>query len=189
MGATNPERWVDDHGDVLYRYALARVRDATVAEDLLQETFVAALKAQEGFAGQSSERTWLTGILKHKLIDHFRKRSREVPFDPTEPLPAAFEMQFDAAGHWNVAAGFGPKDWGSDAAGDMENKEFWEILDNCLGKLPPRTAQAFTLREMDDLPGEEICKVLQITATNLWVLLHRARMQLRQCLEMNWFSK
>ena len=189
MAATNPERWVDDHGDVLYRYALARVREAAVAEDLVQETFVAALKAQDRFTGQSAERTWLTGILKHKLIDYYRKNAREVPFDPLEPLPPALAAQFDANGHWQAATGFGPQDWGPDAAGAAANQEFWEIVDSCLGKLPPRAAQAFALRELEDLPGEEICQVLQVTATNLWVLLHRARMQLRRCLELNWFGK
>jgi len=184
-----PERWVEDHGDVLFRYALARLRDTTAAEDVVQETFLAAWKARQNFAGQSAEQSWLIGILKHKIVDHIRRTCRERTTFSDEPLPAMLAEQFDEHGHWKMAGGAGPKAWGEDAAQAAERQEFWQTLDGCLEKLPPRTAQAFVLRELDGTDGAEICKVLNISATNYWVLLHRARMQLRQCLEQNWFDK
>lgn len=189
MARVDPDRWVDEHGDCLFRYALLRVRDDSVAEDLVQETFLAGLKAAERFAGQSSERSWLVGILKHKIIDHIRKSCRERPVERLDELPKNLAEQFDEINHWRVDDGFGPKDWGPDAAQACEQKEFWGVLDGCLSKLPARMAQAFMLREMEDAGSEEVCKALAITPTNLWVLLHRARMQLRQCLETNWFVK
>ncbi|MEI6085290.1 MAG: sigma-70 family RNA polymerase sigma factor [Verrucomicrobiota bacterium] len=183
----DPERWVVEHGDVLFRYALARVRDTAVAEDLVQDTFLAGWKNRQGFTGQSAERSWLIGILKHKIVDHIRHASLERAQFADEPLPARGGDQFDEAGHWKIAAV--PKTWADDAATTWERQEFWQVLDGCLEKLPPRTAQAFVLRELDGEAGEEVCKVLNISPTNFWVLLHRARMQLRQCLELNWFGK
>jgi RNA polymerase sigma-70 factor (TIGR02943 family) len=186
---TDPERWVDEHGDVMFRFALARVRDPSVAQDLVQEAFLAALRSRSSFAGRSSERTWLVGILKHKVIDHLRQvyRSREdlAPDDASAGLPA----QFDERGHWRVRDGYGPRDWGSDAAGAIEKKEFWGALERCLQALPARTAGAFTLRELDELETGEICKVLDVSTTNLWVMLHRARTRLRRCLELSWFAR
>jgi RNA polymerase sigma-70 factor (ECF subfamily) len=186
--AIDPERWVEEHGDCLYRYALLRTRDSGVAEDLVQETFLAGLKSRESFAGQSSERTWLVGILKHKIIDHLRRVCRERDHGGEESMPRELEEQFDEAQHWRVRDGFGPKEWRVDAQALFERKEFWAVLDRCLSGLPERTAHAFMLREMEEVETGEVCKVLNITATNLWVMLHRARMQLRRCIEINWFG-
>lgn len=188
MVETHPERWVDEHGDVLYRFALARVRDPAVAEDLVQETFLAALKGRERFAGESSVRSWLVGILKHKVMDGFRRKYRDQLFVAESDLEEATGRAFDTHDHWDGRGGQAPGSWGGSAAQDLERAEFQAVLDECLGKLPPKTAAAFALREMDDLGTAELCKVLNISATNLWVVLHRARTQLRRCLEMNWFS-
>lgn len=188
MAKTDPERWLEEHGDVLYRFALARVRDPALAEDLVQETFLAALKARERFAGESSERSWLVGILKHKVMDAFRKKYKDQLFVAEGDVEETTGRAFDAHGHWDVRGGHAPARWGSDATKAFEQAEFKTVLDDCLGKLPPKTAAAFSLREMDDLETGEICKVLNITATNLWVVLHRARTQLRRCLEVNWFQ-
>jgi RNA polymerase sigma-70 factor (ECF subfamily) len=185
---TTPEEWVDEHGDVLYRFALARVRDPIIAEDLVQEAFLAALQSRQGFSGRSSERTWLVGILKHKIVDHLRAtyRNREVPASEDEADDVA--AQFDERGHWRNAEGWGPRQWGSDAAQAIENEELWRAFEECLRALPTRTGRAFALREIDDLSTVEICKVLNVTPTNLWVMLHRARTQLRRCLELGWFA-
>lgn len=186
---TNANRWVDEHGDVLFRYAVARVRDAGIAEDLVQETFLAAIKGRERFSGQSSERSWLIGILKHKIVDHIRRSVRERPVESVEALPRPVAEEFDEHGYWRHDDGFGPTEWA--VAGPTElsqRKEFWQVFNGCLGHLPERTAQAFTLRELDGMAGDEICKVLGVSSTNFWVMLHRARLQLRHCLEKNWFE-
>jgi RNA polymerase sigma-70 factor, ECF subfamily len=185
----DPERWVTEYGDVLFRFALPRVRDTAVAEDMVQETFLAAWKARQSFAAQSAEQSWLIGILKHKIVDHIRRVCRERSQFTEEPLSAVLADQFDEHSHWNIAVGAGPKSWSEDAAQVAARLEFWQVLDDCLEKLPPRTAQAFVLRELDGAAGEEICKVLNLSSTNFWVLMHRARMQLRHCLEQNWFTK
>lgn len=187
---SDPRTWVDLYGDFLVNYAYSRLRDQIAAEDVTQETFLAALKARDRFTGSSSEKTWLTGILKHKIIDHIRRRAREVAVDDVEQLPVERHSPYTAGeghgGHWKPGAG--PRAWPDDPAMSLENKEFWEYLNLCLDSLPPRMAVLFTLYEMEELPGPEICKVMEISSTNLWVMLHRVRRQLRSCLEQNWLG-
>jgi RNA polymerase sigma-70 factor (ECF subfamily) len=181
----DPETWVDQHGDVLYRYALFRIRGVQVAEDLVQETLLAALRARGSFAGRSSVRTWLFGILKHKIIDHIRKISRERPAEDIESFRGLLDEVFDEGGGWKA----GPSEWTTDPALLFQQREFWEILQICLLELPPRLNQAFTLRELDGLSAEEVRKILQVSATNGGVMLHRARIRLRECLDIKWFDK
>ncbi|MEW6210708.1 MAG: sigma-70 family RNA polymerase sigma factor [Acidobacteriota bacterium] len=183
--ALEPDIWLDRHGDALFRYALVRLRDHSLAEEMVQETLLAALQSHDKFAGQSSERTWLVGILKHKIVDHFRRLSRERPADP-DPISPEVAQLFDESGYWHHDQG--PVDWGADPARDFERMEFQKILDRCLSELPQRTATAFALREMEEMTSEEICKVMGVTTTNLWVMLHRARAHMRHCLEMKWFG-
>lgn len=178
---TDPATWVDRHGDTLYRYALARVHRPDVAEDLVQETLLAGLKSRDSFEGRSSEQTWLIGILKHKLVDHFRARSREAP--SAEPDRDETDTLFDAKGQWRSA----PKAWTTPEQ-SLKAQEFWAAMTRCLSALPPHLGAAFTLREIEGLKSEEVCKILEISATNLWVRLHRARLRLRQCLEFHLFS-
>lgn len=187
---TSPERWLEDHGDALFGFAYLRLRDRDAAEDLVQETLLAAWRARESFAGGSSERTWLIGILKHKLTDHWRRSSRRpqaptsLPVDADGPDP--LEQIFDSADndHWRVA----PSPWNNpDAA--LEQQQFWRIFTDCIAALPAAQAQAFCLCELDGLEGQEACKVLAVAPTNLWVMLHRARLRLRQCLENHWFGR
>jgi RNA polymerase sigma-70 factor (ECF subfamily) len=181
----DPSDWVDRYGDYLFRYALLRLRDRAAAEDLVQETFLAALKNRESFSGGSSETTWLVGILKHKIADHFRRQAREgSPPDGDPPNPPG-DMPFDATGHWAA----GPADWGANPADLFRQKEFHDQLAECLSNLSPNHANAFTLREIEGHSTGEICKVLNVTETNLWVILHRARMLLRRCLETRWFAR
>ena len=187
----DPGLWVDLHGDYLYRYAMFRLRDPALAEDVVQETLLAGLQASDSFAGRGSERTWLVGILKHKIIDLYRRRSREISFDASEDerftRDEFFRTEGEWVGHWEEA--YAPNEWHATPAELLERSEFWETLRQCLAPLPPRTAAAFTLREVDGLSSAEICEILQVSTNNLWVMLHRARLHLRHCLEVNWFRK
>jgi len=185
----NPESWVDQYGDFLYHFTLSRIKDPSIAEDLVQETFLAALKARKNFQGRSTARTWLIAILKHKIVDHIRKQVREHTSDKLESMlnTAAndpVDSSFNDEGDWRIR----PSKWAIDPMKLYEQKEFMDILYQCLGELPERQAEAFMMREIDGLSTEEICKVLNITATNSWVMLYRARMWLRRCLENSWLS-
>ena len=187
MGETqlaHAEDWVDQYGDYLFRFAVRRVSDPEVAQDLVQETFLAALAARDRFVGRSTEKTWLAGILKHKLIDHYRTTRRECVLDDASWVDRAPEDQgvFDQDGHWKSDL-TAPKEWLNDPGSLLEQKEFWEVLNRGLSALPPRTARAFVLREVDGFSTEELCEMLKITAANLFVILHRARKHLRHYLE------
>ncbi len=180
----SPERWVEEHGNALYRYALVRVRDEHISEELVQETFLSALQARERFTGGSSARTWLIGILKHKILDQFRRDARMVAMDDDENSGyednSLVESSFSSTGRWSATL----SDWG-DPEQAMENGQFWAVLQYCLDNLPKRLARLFVLREIMEGGTEEICKELAITPTNLWTMLYRARLGLRQCLEQN----
>lgn len=188
-GLDDPESWVDLYGDLLYRFALSRVKDTSLSEDLVQETFLAALKSRSNFQGRSTARTWLIAILKHKIVDHIRKRVREPASDKVESLSDAsandaVEGNFKDDGGWLNR----PSKWDVNPMNIYEQKEFMDILYRCLANLPERQAEAFMMRELDGLGTEEICKALDISATNSWVILYRARMWLRQCIEKNWLD-
>jgi RNA polymerase sigma-70 factor (ECF subfamily) len=184
---SDPERWLDEHGDALFRFALLRVQNESTAEDLVQETLLAAWSAQARRSGESSERTWLTGILKHKIVDHFRRSWREQPLedDPPDDLPEepGLDEFFTPDGHWDLS----PVSWGNPFR-SLEQSQFFEVLQQCMRRLSPRLAQLFVLKELHDMSNEEICKELGVSATNVWVMLYRARMGLRQCLESRWFE-
>ena len=182
--AADPQKWLDEHGDAMYAYALLRVRDRTAAEDLVQEALLAALQAVDGFKGQSSERTWLIGILKHKTLDHLRRVVREKPLDAGNVPDEDTEDYFDKTEHWNVSM----SDW-EQPERSLENEQFWSTFNDCLERLPERLRTVYALREIDGLATEEVLETLNISTTNnLWVMLSRARTHLRQCLEMNWFT-
>jgi RNA polymerase sigma-70 factor (ECF subfamily) len=181
----DPSEWADRYGDYLFRYAMLRLRDRAAAEDLVQETFLSALSAHDSFSGNSSESTWLVGILKHKIADHFRRQAREAPLGDNDLREHPDPSSFDGSGHWAS----GPTDWGGNPADLYREKKFLDQFMECLSGLSPSHANAFTLREIEGADTGEICKVLNVTETNLWVILHRARMQLRRCLETRWFNR
>jgi RNA polymerase sigma-70 factor (ECF subfamily) len=184
----DPERWVDEHGDYLFHFALSRVRDASVAEDLVQETLLAGLRGMDRYQGRSTERTWLAGILRNKVLDHFRVAGRETNFTDLEFFTDEEERTFENQeypDHWNPA--HAPCEW-TYAGSSLDREEFWKVFHQCSGKLPDRIGQVFLLREVDGISSEEICSMLQISPNNLWVMLHRARLALRRCLEIHWFK-
>jgi len=185
--ATTPEKWVDEYGDYLFRYAKLLLRDTDDAEDAVQETFLAALDARRSFAGRSSVRTWLTGILKRKVADHIRKAKREGSTrNSDDDGDDTLDKYFDHEGEWEQ----GPAPWlVLNPRKLFEKKEFWEIFGKCLSGLPPSQADAFTLREIEGMTTPELCETLGVTESNVWVMLHRARMRLRECLEVNWFLR
>ena len=171
----------------LLRVARLQLRDTALAEDVVQDTLTAALTAQGSFSGKSSVKTWLTGILKHKIVDAIRKKQREPvaasSLDDEADLED-FEGLFRENGAWQAP----PADWG-DPEQALNRRQFFDIMEFCLEKLPPNTARVFMMREVMELETDEICKELTINANNLWVILYRARMALRQCLEQNWFAR
>lgn len=183
--------WVEAHGDYLYAFALSRVRDEFLAEDLVQDTLLAAMQAQKTFREKSSEKTWLCGILKHKIIDHFRKSSRETGLTDEEADMSSYDYLFREEGvwkgHWTEKAR--PIVWDENPEKCLEHSEFRGILSHCLGELPERVANCFTLREMDGFDAAEICAILGISPNNFWVMMHRARLHLRRCIDFNWFRK
>jgi RNA polymerase sigma-70 factor (ECF subfamily) len=175
------------HRPHLLKFAMLQLRNPTAAEDVVQETLLAALQASSGFAGQSSVRTWLVGILKHKVIDAIRKQSREQPLEIADDETDIEDLQnavFQDDGHHREK----PADWG-DPESALEQRKFFEVLERCMEGLPKKTARCFVMREVMGLETDEICKDLGITSTNCWVLLYRARMALRECLEGRWFAR
>lgn len=176
---------LNEHRSYLVRYAILQLRDPHLAEDAVQETLVAAIESKSKFSAQSSLRTWLVGILKHKILDVLRKRSREpqlnVPDgeDESELVDALFKEN----GHWADP----PQTWANPEQ-SMENTHFWEIFEQCNQHMPINTARVFMMREFMDMTTEEICQELAISTTNCWVLLHRARLSLRECLDLKWFG-
>lgn len=185
----NPERWIEDYGDMLFGFAMSRVRDQGIAQELVQETFLSALKAMQSFAGRSTERAWLFGILRNKLIDQYRLKSREISmadFEASSPEEDGF-FQSSGMGKDGWVHRLGPKRWESPDE-SLVSKEFQQVFNNCLSRLPEMTARVFLLREVDGDSTEETCKDLNISANNLWVTLHRARLALRRCLEIHWFG-
>jgi RNA polymerase sigma-70 factor (ECF subfamily) len=182
----DPEGWVDRHGDVMFRYALRWMRSSEIAEEIVQESFLEALRMRGTYRGRSSERTWLVGILRHKLLDHDRRSSRD---RHVEGLEAAdndvLGRTFDRRGLWKPGRARGR----GDPSSDLERREFWAALGHCLARLSPGLSDAFLLHELEGLDGDAICETLQISRANLWQRLHRSRMLLRDCLERQGFGE
>jgi len=182
--AMEPQSWLSEHGDYLYGFAMSRLRDPELAADMVQETLLAAWKGHKNFKGGSSVRTWLVGILKHKITDHIRAEIRKrdlasaVESDPTSDY-------FDATGHWNDA----PLAWKHNPEELTANEQFRHVFDECMERLPAKQQQVFRMREFSGDSAETICKACEISATNFHVLMHRARLALRKCLEFNWFGR
>lgn len=181
------EHELAEHRAYLLRFARLQLRNDTWAEDAVSETLLAALSKPQSFGNRSQLKTWLVGILKHKVIDTLRQHSREVSVggnDEEGDGDAELDvLMFNADGHFASR----PSDWGNPEQ-DLRSRQFFQILEACADKLPPAMGRVFLMREWLELPTDDICKELGLTQTNLYVQLHRARLRLRECLELNWFA-
>ena len=186
-----PEKWVTLYGDFLYALALMKVGNNDIAQDIVQDTFLSAISAKETFKGNSSEKTWLTVILKNKVIDYYRKK--DVLKDAEGYLTKTdisfhevfFETNVDSYGHWLEETA--PKEWTEQADNSVNRKEFYQVLRFCISKMPHKLVPAFMAKYIDDEDSEKICKELNISSSNYWVMIHRAKVLMRSCLEKNWF--
>lgn len=175
----------EKHADYLFSFAITRVNDIHMAEDLVQETFISALKNYGTFQQKSKASTWLTAILKNKIIDHYRKKVREYQKESLDELSASRDF-FDEKGSWKKEEK--PQSWNLSTDRGMEQEEFYAILQKCLQKLNDLQRMAFVMKHMEDVDTREICKELKLTASNYWVIIHRAKLQLRKCMETQWIN-
>lgn len=193
METPDPKKWPELYGDYLYNFARLRISDEEAARDLVQDTFLSAIRNLSGFRGEASEKTWLVSIIKRKVIDYYRKASNRLEVsEQSQPEGVEYDYFFETAeeggreGHWRNERV--PKEWNS-VSFNLENKEFNKIMMACMDKLPEKWRGAMSLKLFEEQEAEEICKELNISPSNYWVILHRARLQLRECLEKNWFGK
>lgn len=192
MTSPNPAEWIRKHGDYLFSLAVLRVGNKQTAEDLLQETFLAAIRAINDFRGDSSERTWLVSILKNKIIDHYRKRDvlRETASYLDESDQSFHQGFFEddpmRYGHWRRERA--PREWAISVEPDAMNGELGAVLQQCMQSLPEKLRSVFTAKYIEEEKSENICKELGITSSNYWVLIHRAKIIVRECLGRNWFD-
>jgi len=182
------EQVLAEHRPVLFRYALLQLRDNELADDAVQETLLAAWQSSATFEGKAGLRTWLVGILKHKIADHWRRSTREVvasDFDyiDIDDVERDEDDFFMSNGHWNS----GPSSW-NDPEAALNQQEFWAIYETCHNNLPPKMAKVFMLRELVGLEADEVCLETGLSDANFWVTMHRARLRLRECLEIRWFN-
>jgi RNA polymerase sigma-70 factor (TIGR02943 family) len=188
MISLNPDSWLKLYGDYLFSYCMLRVNHRETAEDLVQETLASAFRSRDTFRGESTEGTWLVTILKNKIIDHYRKK--DVLKDAEHYLASTdsdFSKNFfdPETGHWlNEAA---PRAWAADTG--IEQSEFQEVLQECVHKMPPKLVPVFIAKFFDDEDSDTICKVHNISPSNYWVIIHRAKVLIRACLEKRWFLK
>lgn len=181
----NPQKWLSLYGDFLYHYTLPRVNHSIIAEDLVQETFLSALKGLDSYKGEASEKNWLFTILKNKIIDYYRKKAMEQSVMSMPDLQVMDDEWFNEEGGW--VENKIPKDWHA-ADSPVERKEIQKIINWCKDHLKELQQHVFTLKYMEDLDSIEICKVLNISSSNYWVLIHRARLQMRECVEKYWLK-
>ncbi|WP_445957723.1 sigma-70 family RNA polymerase sigma factor [Yeosuana sp.] len=178
----NPNKWIDLYADYLFNYTISRVNDRDMAHDLVQDTFLAALKSMKNFKGEASERTWLISILKRKIIDYYRKINSN---KGKAEVRITYNDDSETEGNWLEERVADPFD--KTAEDTMQNTELGEAIFKCLAKLPEKQAEVFRMKTIEGLETEDICKELNITASNLWVMIHRARTAMAACLEKNWF--
>ncbi|MEQ9408560.1 MAG: sigma-70 family RNA polymerase sigma factor [Fuerstiella sp.] len=180
--AVDPERWLDEYGDYLYRYAFSRLRDNAAAEEVVQETFLAGIRFQDHFTGEGAERAWLLGILKRKIVDYVRMRNRYNRDGSYDDANDPSAQLFDQNGRWNKGV------FARSAPEQAEAKEIWDVVRACLENLPKGQADVFVLSVMEEMETDQICEELGISPSNLWVRLHRARLALARCVGSRWFA-
>ncbi|MEA1785924.1 sigma-70 family RNA polymerase sigma factor [Arenibacter sp. GZD96] len=182
MHQLNPNAWVDLYADYLFNYAVARVSDAEIAKDLVQETFFAGLRSAKNFEGNAAERTWLIAILKRKVIDHYRKINSN---KGKAEVRLSYASNSDSDGDWLEEQVADPQSVLENDA--IENEELGLAIQECISKLPKKQSMVFTMKTIQGIETDDICKELDINPSNLWVMIHRARTALMDCLNKNWF--
>lgn len=178
----DPNKWIDLYSDYLFNYTITRVSDRETAQDIVQETFFAGLKSMKNFKGEASERTWLVSILKRKIIDHYRKINSK---KGQAEVRVNFNQESDEGDNWLEKRVADPYD--KTAEDTIENTELGLAIHKCLSKLPEKQAEVFKMKTLLGYETETICNELGISASNLWVIIHRARVALSSCLKENWF--
>lgn len=177
----DPNKWVDKYSDYLFNFTIVRVNDRELAQDLISETFLAGLKSMKNFKGEATERTWLISILKRKIIDYYRKSN-------SKKGRAEVKIQYnDDANEGDWLEENAPDRFDKTAEDLMENEELGIAILECMENLPEKQAKIFKMKTIDGFDTEAICNEFNITPSNLWVIIHRARTTLAQCLEKNWF--
>jgi RNA polymerase sigma-70 factor (ECF subfamily) len=177
-----PHLWVEAYGDYLFRYANVRLRNANASEEVVQETFLNGVKYQQQYSGAGTERAWLLGILKRKIVDYVRKRNRQAKVGQYEDDHDPTNQLFDAKGNWNKKS----IPWSTLPDQKMESSELWDVVRECMTHLPAGQADVFTLSVMEDMDSDEVCETLSISPSNLWVRMHRARLGLAKCVGSKW---
>lgn len=181
-------QWVDDHGDLLFRFAYQRTGSRETAEDLVQETLLSAFKSLDTFKEEASDRTWLMRILRNKIIDQYRKtRTKQKDDEASQKKEVSLDAFFDDTGGWMPDKR--PEAWSEQPDEVVEREQLGDALNGCIDKLKGKGASAFRMKYIEDEDAEEICKVLDITPSNYWVLIHRAKLQLRDCLDQSYFKE
>ena len=178
----DPNKWIDLYSDYLFNFTISRVNDRDLAKDLVQDTFFAGLKSMKNFKGEASERTWLISILKRKIIDYYRKINSN---KGKAEVRMSYNSDSETEGDWLEERVADPFD--KTAEDKLENEELGDAIYNCLDKLPEKQAAVFKMKTIEGLDTETICNELSITASNLWVIIHRARTAMAGCMEKNWF--
>ncbi len=184
LNSLDPNQWIRSYADLLYKYSVRRLNDSGLAEDIVQETFLSAWKSRSNFRGEASEKSWLFRICKNKIIDHYRRKDRGII-----QLYHNYKYNdhfFDNAGNWIEEEE--PSDWVIDCQKVMDSKEFIIVFDKCLQELKQMQQAAFSLKYLDGLDAEEICMILEISLSYYWVLIHRAKLHLRNSLKKNWIN-
>ncbi|MDP2061351.1 MAG: sigma-70 family RNA polymerase sigma factor [Flavobacteriaceae bacterium] len=180
----DPNKWIDSYSDYLFNYTIVKVNDDEVAKDLVQETFFSALKAMKNFKGEASERTWLISILKRKIIDYYRKINSK---KGKAEVRITYNDDTENEGEW-LEERVADYHLDGNAESEMENVELGLAINKCMDRLPEKQATIFKMKTVEGFETEIICKELNITPSNLWVIIHRARLQLMECLEKNWYA-
>lgn len=187
----NPSLWVQNYGDYLYNIAFYKVNDSELAEDIVQETFLSALKAKDNFQAKSSEKTWLTSILKNKIIDYYRSKKTNQDIDTylsaTEDSfsNSFFELSEKGNMHWKEEKQ--SIDWNSEEINLLDNELFYTIFIGCIDNLPKNLSMIMRYKFIDQSNSEDVCKLIGITSSNFFVLIHRSKILLRECLDIKWF--
>ena len=177
--------WVVQFGDDLFTWAYHKTRNQPIAEDMVQDTFLAAFQAFDSFHNQSSPRTWLFSILRNKIIDHYRQQAKHIT-STLEEQNDQTDSLFDEDGNWHKDSR--PREWDLTKQHLLDDLEFSKVFSLCLEELPTNWSACLRLKYLDGKEGKEICQVLNITTSNFWQIIHRAKLQVRVCLEKRWFN-